>query len=102
MTPFATRLDAAIRSKGNPVTVGLDPRWDQLPPDVIARAKHQHAERPVIVASAFEEFCARVLDVVAPLAGVVKLQSAFFEEWGPAGCAVLSRVIRRGRDAGLI
>ena len=29
--PFADQLAAAVREKGNPVVVGLDPRWDRLP-----------------------------------------------------------------------
>src|ERR671933_496551 len=31
MTHFADRLAAAVRSKGNPLCVGLDPRWESLP-----------------------------------------------------------------------
>ncbi len=50
----------------------------------------------------FEEFCCRVLDIVAPLVPAVKPQAAFFEEWGPAGCAALARVIARARELGLI
>src|SRR4051794_9427706 len=28
---FADRLAEAVRAKGNPVCVGLDPRWESLP-----------------------------------------------------------------------
>src|SRR5262249_12967136 len=38
----------------------------------------------------------------APLVPVVKPQSAFFEACGPAGLAVLQRVLRRARAKGLI
>jgi orotidine-5'-phosphate decarboxylase len=54
------------------------------------------------MASAFEEFCVRIIDVVAPLVPAVKPQAAFFEEWGPPGCAALARVIAKARGAGLI
>jgi orotidine-5'-phosphate decarboxylase len=101
MATFAERLDRSVTFKGNPVTVGLDPRWEQIPSAIIehlppcsTRAEH--------VAAAFEEFCLRIIDVVAPLVPAVKPQAAFFEEWGPPGCAALARVIRRARDAGLI
>ena len=43
-----------------------------------------------------------MIDVVAPLVPAVKPQSAFFEQVGPEGVAVLARVIRKARDAGLI
>lgn len=101
MTPFAERLDRAVRTRKNPVTVGLDPRWEQLPPEIVAAAK-ERPSRAEQVAFAFELFCFRLIDVVAPLVPVVKPQAAFFEEWGPAGCAALGRVIQRARQAGLI
>lgn len=101
MPAYAERLDAAVRRKRNPVTVGLDPRWEQLPADVRAVAL-AHPTRSEQVAAAYEQFCCRVIDVVAPLVPVVKPQSAFFEEWGSPGCRALERVIRHARHAGLI
>ncbi len=99
MTHFADRLAAAIGAKGNAVCVGLDPRWESLPEEL--RSRHGDGTLAA-VARAFEEFCARVLDVVAPLVPVVKPQSAFFEMCGPAGFAVLQRLLHRARDRGLV
>jgi orotidine-5'-phosphate decarboxylase len=53
-------------------------------------------------AAAVEEFCLRVLDVVAELVPIVKPQSAFFEACGPAGMLALQRVLRRARQLGLL
>jgi orotidine-5'-phosphate decarboxylase len=102
MAHFSQRLDEAICRKGNPVVVGLDPRDRQLPTDVLDRARQRHSRRPEQIAAAYEEFCTRIIDVVAPLVPAVKPQAAFFEEWGPAGCAALGRVIARARQTGLI
>jgi orotidine-5'-phosphate decarboxylase len=99
MTHFADRLAAAIRAKGNALCVGLDPRWESLPREV--RGRHA-GDSLAMVARAYEEFCGRVLDIVAPLAPIVKPQSAFFEACGPDGMAVLQRLLRRARDLGLI
>ncbi len=99
MTHFADRLAAAIRSRGNAVCVGLDPRWESLPEEIRRRHSGDSLES---VAAAFEEFCSRVLDVVAPLVPVVKPQAAFFEMCGPAGFAVLQRLLRKARDRGLL
>src|SRR5436305_7375273 len=99
MDHFADRLTAAVRRKGNALCVGLDPRWEALPQELRTRQGDGTLEA---VAHAFEEFCARVIDVVAPLVAVVKPQSAFFEMCGPAGFVVLQRVLRRARDRGLI
>jgi orotidine-5'-phosphate decarboxylase len=99
MTHFADRLAAAIRAKGNALCVGLDPRWESLPQEV--RGRHG-GDSLAAVARAYEEFCGRVLDVVAPLAPVVKPQSAFFEACGPDGMAVLQRLLRKARGLGLL
>lgn len=94
MTHFADRLATAVRAKGTPLCVGLDPRHDMLP----AALARKHLDP----AAAYEEFCLRVLDIVSPLAGVVKPQSAFFEAGGPAGFAALQSVCRRARQLNLV
>ncbi|MEX2188328.1 MAG: orotidine-5'-phosphate decarboxylase [Pirellulales bacterium] len=95
---FADRLAAAVRGKGNPVLVGLDPRVAQLP-DALKPADPTDLAS---VAAAYGEFCRGIVDVVAPLVAVVKPQSAFFEELGPPGVAVLVDVIRYARSRGLL
>ena len=72
MAHFADRLVAAIRAKGNAVCVGLDPRWESLPQDL--RTRHG-ADSLETVAAAFEEFCCRVINIVAPWVPVVKPQA---------------------------
>jgi orotidine-5'-phosphate decarboxylase len=99
VTHFADRLAAAVRAKGTALCVGFDPRWELLPLEVCRRHGDDSLEA---AAAAYEEFCDRILDVVAPLVGVIKPQSAFFEACGPAGLAVLQRLLRKARDRGLI
>jgi orotidine-5'-phosphate decarboxylase len=94
MIPFADRLAAAVRSKGTALCVGLDPRLESLPTAI--RDRHPDP------AAAYEAFCLRILDIVAPIVGVVKPQSAFFEACGPAGMTALSNVLRRAKDLGLV
>jgi orotidine-5'-phosphate decarboxylase len=99
MTHFADRLAAAVRGKGNALCVGLDPRWESLPLGV--RRRHGDGSLAA-VAGAFEEFCGRVLEVVAPLVPAVKPQAAFFEACGPEGMAALQRLLRKARALGLL
>jgi orotidine-5'-phosphate decarboxylase len=99
MKHFADRLASACYVKGNSVCVGLDPRWESLPNEI--RNRHG-GESLGAVARAYEEFCSRVIDVVAPLVPVVKPQSAFFEACGPAGMVTLQRILARARQRGLI
>jgi orotidine-5'-phosphate decarboxylase len=98
MQHFADRLAALVKARRNAVCVGLDPRWESLPESVRAR----HGDLTLrSTARAFEEFCARVLDIVAPLVAVVKPQAAFFEACGPAGMTALERLLARARRLGL-
>jgi orotidine-5'-phosphate decarboxylase len=99
MEHFADRLTAAIRSKGTPLCVGIDPRWESLPDEI--RTRHGGATLES-VAAAFEEFCGRVIDIVAPLVPAIKPQSAFFEAAGPAGFATQGRLMAKARNLGLV
>lgn len=102
MTHYIERLHAAIRRTKTSALVGLDPRFDQLPPGIVESAKRRATNNRGVQAIAFEEFCCRIIDVVAPLVPAVKPQAAFFEELGPDGCFALANVIRHARQAGLV
>lgn len=52
-------------------------------------------------APAVHRFCLDALELAAERVAAVKLQSAFFEQLGPAGMEVLARVIRSARGRGL-
>lgn len=102
MSHFTDRLHEAIRKKGTAALVGLDPRLDWIPPCIVGHARAAESSEVAIAARAFEEFCVRLIEIVAPLVPAVKPQSAFFEKYGPAGVAALSRVIAFARKRGLI
>lgn len=95
---FADRLADATHRKKTALCVGLDPRWEQLPLSLRPSSR----EGLATVAGAAEAFCLKVLEIVAPLVGVVKPQAAFFEACGPAGFIALDNVLRRARDLGLL
>ena len=99
---YADRLHEAVRAKGTGALVGLDPRFDQLPVDLRDRATRGDRSVFEVHAVAFEEFCRRIIDVVAPLVPAVKPQVAFFEECGPPGMQALWNVVQYAREQGLI
>ncbi|GIW79527.1 MAG: orotidine 5'-phosphate decarboxylase [Gemmatales bacterium] len=99
ISPFADRLAAEVRRKRNSLCVGIDPRWERLPTEL----KRRHGDGTLsAVARAYEEFGARILDVVAKLVPIVKLQSAFFEACGPEGFRAQARLLQRARRLGLM
>jgi len=96
---FPDRLDAAVRRRGNPVLVGLDPRVDLIPEGMLAnRITADWGQR----ATAVQTFCCRVIDVVASLVPAVKAQAAFFEQLGPPGMVSLGQVLRYAQEKGLV
>ena len=99
MLPFADRLETGVRRCGNPVLVGIDPHPDLLPEGLIGGGGPSD---PLGRAEAMERFCCAVIDVVAPLVAAVKPQSAFFEQVGPEGMAVLAKVIKYAHQKGLL
>lgn len=102
MTSYIERLHERIRTTRTTALVGLDPRWNQLPTPIKEKALGLGGNTWTQRAAAYEEFCYRVIDVVAPLVPAVKPQSAFFEDCGPAGVQALANVIAYARKAGLI
>ena len=90
MTPFGTRLADAIETRGR-FCVGIDPH--------AALLHHWGLDDDV---AGLERFALTVVEAVAPVVGVVKPQSAFYERFGSKGIAVLERVIADSRAAGAL
>ena len=90
MSTFGTRLHDAMVARGR-LCVGIDPHaallrgWG-LDDDV----------------AGLERFALSVVEAVAPVASVVKPQSAFYERFGSRGIAVLERVVAESRAAGAL
>jgi orotidine-5'-phosphate decarboxylase len=95
---FGDSLADAVGRCGNPVCVGLDPRWQQLPAVFRKQSEGSFAER----SQAYEIFCKEVIDAVADLVPVVKPQAAFFEECGPSGLVALGNVVKHATSKGLL
>jgi orotidine-5'-phosphate decarboxylase len=53
-------------------------------------------------AAGVEQFCRKVVDVVAPIVPAVKPQAAFFEILGPSGMQAYAAVVDHARRAGLV
>ncbi|MDR1964790.1 MAG: orotidine-5'-phosphate decarboxylase [Planctomycetaceae bacterium] len=87
---FSRLLIETIYSKKNPVLVGLDPRFDWIPEAIRRNADPKNNEQ---VAEVFKEFCREIIDIVAPLVPAIKLQAAFFEQYGVHGMSTLHWLI---------
>lgn len=97
--PFGRRLSNAIAVRKTPALVGLDPRLEQIPEQLAGTCDPNDLNQ---IATVFERFCCGIIDVVGQLVPVVKPQSAFFEQLGPAGMSALARVNAYAHSKGLI
>ncbi|MCI0559701.1 MAG: orotidine-5'-phosphate decarboxylase [Nitrososphaera sp.] len=100
MEGYAERLISAIKTKGNPCVVGLDPRIDLMPDFATASAHSMDFRKGV--RAAIKSFCEAVLDVVSPLVPAVKPQIAFYEQYGVGGLEALEDTIRAAKERGLL
>lgn len=98
-TGFADRLIEAVKRKQTPLVVGLDPRMDRLPLQLLSENCCADLQK---TAEGFEKFCCGIIDAVNNLVAAVKPQAAFFEMLGPAGMTALFRVVQHARSKGLI
>ena len=102
MEVFTDRLIAGIDRKGCPIVVGIDPRLDLMPPELVRASYARYGETHQAAGRAIREFNLRLLDAVAPHVPAAKVQVAFYEAFGPAGMEVFAETLREARQRGLI
>jgi orotidine-5'-phosphate decarboxylase len=100
MTNFADRLIDAIRAKGNPCVIGLDPRVEWMPQYVTGRLERHYSDD--LMRTSIAHFHRDVLDVVSRLVPAVKLQIAFYEQYGIPGLLAFQDTIALARERGLV
>ncbi len=97
-TLFGDRLaDAVERQRSQPL-VGLDPRPDLLPVELVGDVQYDRAA----AAGGCARFCRGIVDAVAPHVVGVKPQLAFFEALGADGIRAFEEVCDYARAAGLL
>src|SRR5208283_4134907 len=99
MAGFGDRVIERMRVLGHPLCVGLDPYLERIPSLFRRGGMRPH---DADTASAVEEFCCRIVDLVAADVAVLKPQASLFERLGWRGWRALERVIRHARAAGLL
>jgi len=97
-TLFGDRLAEAVERKRSQLLVGLDPRPDLLPVELVGDVQYDRAA----AADGCARFCRGVIDAVAPHVVGVKPQLAFFEALGSDGMRAFEEACAYARDAGLI
>jgi orotidine-5'-phosphate decarboxylase len=78
---FADRLVEAIRAKGSPICVGIDPIFEMIPDAIAGASAKRDANNAEEAIDAIFAFTTSVLKIVAPHVPCVKFQSAYFEKY---------------------
>jgi orotidine-5'-phosphate decarboxylase len=102
MDNFADRLIAAIKAKGNPCIVGLDPRIDQMPTFVTRDAVDRYGDVQSAIRGCIIDYHRRIIDRVAELVPGVKLQIAFYEQYGIPGLLAFNDTVEYAKNKNLI
>ena len=95
---FIDRLIESIKQKGAPICVGIDPILDNFPSSL----KPKDARDLDACVDAVFAFCSGVLRAVAPIAPVVKFQSAYFERFLWQGVEAYYSLIHEAKSLGLL
>ena len=95
---FADRLAEAVERKRSQLVVGLDPRPDLLPVELVGDPHFDRAG----AAEGCARFCRGIVDSVAPHVVAVKPQLAFFEALGSDGMRAFEDACAYARSAGLL
>jgi orotidine-5'-phosphate decarboxylase len=97
-TLFGDRLADAVERKRSQLLVGLDPRPDLLPVELVGDVHYDRAA----AANGCARFCRGIIDAVAPYVVGVKPQLAFFEALGADGIRAFEEACAYARAAGLV
>lgn len=93
---FADRLSKACKEKKSIACVGLDPRVEKLPRQLLKG----NSDRDIAEATGI--FCKEIIGAVCDIVPVVKPNIAFFEALGVAGIKVYSAICKEAQDKGLL
>jgi orotidine-5'-phosphate decarboxylase len=101
MKNFANTLVEAIDKKKNPSIIGLDSDYSRLPQAV--REKFSGLGDPFDAAArSMLEFNKAIIDSIHDVVPAVKIQSAFYEQYGAAGIRALQETVQYAKGKGLI
>lgn len=94
-------LQDKIRAMKNPTVVGLDPKLDYIPPQILERQIAQHGKTLRAAAEAVCEFNCGLIDALCDLIPAVKPQAAYYEVLGACGMEALERTVQYAKSKDL-
>jgi len=100
MKNYADKLIQAIETTGNSCIVGLDPRIESMPEFITRKKENAKVEDRIIEAISY--FHKLVINAVSEQVPGVKLQVAFYEQYGLAGMKAFENTLNYAKEKNLI
>lgn len=98
---FSQKLNTAILAKNSRLCVGLDPRLTLIPSSILTKTIKEFGKTNQAAATAFTLFSKQALEAVAAHAACIKIQSAFYEQFGSEGMKSFWEVATYAQSLGL-
>ena len=110
MTNFADKLLKRIEECNNPTLMGLDPKLDYLPSEMLTAwldgAKNKNGARSVNMQEATGEaifaYNRLLIDAIYDIIPAIKPQFAYYEMYGLEGIKALKKTIRYAQEKGML
>ena len=99
---FADRLLKAIKAKGSPTCIGIDPVYSKLPAEISEDKELNDATDSEVALDAILTYCRRLVKIVSPFVAAVKINIAFFERYYADGIDAYFDLIQDADREGLI
>ena len=102
MMNFADRLLDRISACQNPTVMGLDPKLDYLPEEMLSQFKGKSGDPKEDTAEAIFEYNRLLIDAVYDLIPAIKPQFAYYEMYGLCGLSALRKTISYAKEKGML
>lgn len=91
-----------IEKKRTPLCIGIDPRLAWLPASIMTTSVKKYGKTFEAAGHALAQFSKSVIDAVSPIVPAIKIQIAFYEQYGEHGIRAFSETVAYGKEKDLI
>ena len=96
------QLVKAMKEKGAPIVVGLDPNLKFIPKQLMEKATKEYGQSLEAIGEAVFEFNKRIIDATYDLIPAVKPQIAMYEQFGLEGLKAYAKTVSYAKEKGLV
>ncbi len=99
---FADNLIKAIEEKQNPSVIGIDTDFEKIPVFLKEEYVKRDGNSLEAAAKCILEFNKKIIDATKDVVPAVKIQMAFYEQYGHEGIWAFEETVKYARNAGLM